>query len=464
LSRSRPVAASPEVVVDAEYELVLNRVCSVDVAKAFGAVCVRTPPGEGKPRKSVTYNVDATLSEVTAFAEKLVAQRIEKVTLESTGDYWRIWFYVLEDAGLDVQLVNARDVKNVPGRPKTDKNDAIWLAKLTERGMVRPSFVPPAPQRELRDYTRMRVDLVRDRGRYWQRLEKLLEDALIKVSSVVSTMDLVSVRDMLDALIAGERDPRKLAGYARSRMRSKHAELVKALDGRFDRHHADLASMLLRQIDALTLEIEKLDTAIEACLERITVTFPDDHGEGPGDGGGGSGGGDGPAVRTLTAVDAVRRLVEIPGIKHVNACTLIAEIGLDMTRFPTPEHLVSWMKLCPQTRQSGKKDRKGKCGKGNPYGKGALGIAAAGAARTDTFLGDRFRRVVKRAGKGKALVAVSRSILVIIWHLLSDPNARYEDLGSDYHTKRINTDRKVRSHINQLTALGFYVTLAPISA
>ena len=172
----------------------------------------------------------ATTRAVTALADRLVGEGIERVTVESTSDYWRIWFYLLEAAGLAVQLVNSRDVKNVPGRPKTDKLDAVWLAKLTEKGLLRPSFVPPAPIRQLRDYTRLRVDLTRERARYWQRMEKLLEDALIKVSSVVSRMDSLSVRDMLEALIAGERDPRRLADLARGKMRPKHAGAGRGVD------------------------------------------------------------------------------------------------------------------------------------------------------------------------------------------------------------------------------------------
>jgi transposase len=204
--RTREVRTLPEVIVDDDHELVIERVCAIDVAKASGKVCMRLPhrsvPGR---RGSQVWEVAATTREVTALGDRLVDAGIERVTVESTSDYWRIWFYVLEAAGLAVQLVNARDVKNVPGRPKTDKLDAVWLAKLTEKGLLRPSFVPPAPIRQLRDYTRLRVDLTRERARYWQPMEKLLEDALIKVSSVVSRLDSLSVRDMLEALIAGER-------------------------------------------------------------------------------------------------------------------------------------------------------------------------------------------------------------------------------------------------------------------
>ncbi len=201
------------------------------------------------------------------------------MTVESTSDYWRIWYYLLEDQGLDVQLVNARDVKNVPGRPKTDKLDAVWLAKLTEKGLLRPSFVPPAPIRRLRDYTRLREDLTRERSRYWQRLEKLLEDAAIKVSAVASTLDTLSTRDMIEALIAGERDPRRLAELARGRMKTKRSELIAALDGRFDDHHAELARLLLGQIDALTAQIATLTARIEQLIAAMNESDhdSDDH-------------------------------------------------------------------------------------------------------------------------------------------------------------------------------------------
>jgi len=373
------------------------------------------------------------------------------LTLESTSDYWRIWFYLLEAAGLDVQLVNARDVKNAPGRPKTDKLDAVWQAKLTERGMPRPSFVPPAPVRVLRDYTRLRTDLTRERTRYWQRLEKLLEDALIKISAVASSLDTMSARDMVEALIAGERDPQALARLARGRMKAKHAALIEALTGRFDDHHAELTRMLLDQIDGLNAQIATLTSRVEDLIAAIPAAWGVDA-----DGSTGPGAGSGPDA---PRADAITRLDEIPGISTIGAQIILAEIGLDMTRFPTAGHLVSWAKLSPRTIQSGATTRAGKTGKGNPYLKGVLGEIAAAASRTDTFLGERYRRIVKRRGKLKALVAVARTILVIIWHLLADPAARYHDLGPGYYASRIDTDRKTRNHVRQLEALGYAVTL-----
>ena len=469
------VVSGPVEIPDAEHELVIERVAAIDVAKAAGKVCVRLPGRSGR-RFSRVWDVPARTGAVSELAEQLIESGIEKVTVESTSDYWRIWYYLLEAAGLSVQLVNARDVKNVPGRPKSDKLDAVWLAKLTEKGLLRPSFVPPAPIRRLRDYTRLREDLTRERSRYWQRLEKLLEDALIKISAVASTLDTLSTRDMIEALIGGERDPRRLAELARGRMKAKHSELITALDGRFDEHHTELARMLLGQIDALTNQIDTLSARIEELLAELpddagAIDHPDaDPGAGAGAGSdpdpeASTGGANpirvDPAIEAQCALSTVERLDEIPGIGALNAQDILAEIGLDMSRFPTPEHLVSWAKLCPRTIQSGPVTRAGKTGKGNPYLKGALGEAAAAAAKTDTFLGERYRRLVKRRGKLKALVAVARSILVIVWHLLANPAARFRDLGPEYHTNRIAIERRLRNHIAQLTAMGYRVTVEP---
>jgi transposase len=449
-----PGMREPQEIEDEEHEQLVERAAAVDVAKASGMVCTRVPhPSRPGRRRTRVQEVDATTNSIIELGGQLAAEGIEKVTIESTSDYWRPFFYLLEAAGLAVQLVNAHDVKNAPGRPKTDKLDAVWLAKLTERGMLRPSFVPPAEIRQLRDYTRLRTDLTRDRARHWQRLEKLLEDALIKVSAVASTMDTLSVRDMLEALIAGERDPKVLAGLARGKMKAKRAALIEALTGKFDDHHAELARMLLDQIDALTAQIGTLTTRIEELIAAIPAAQGVDA-----DGTTGPGAGTGPDAARL---NAITRLDEVPGISLLGAQIILAEIGLDMTRFMTPGHLVSWAKLCPRTIQSGAKNRSGKSGKGNSYLKGILGEIATAAAKTDTFLGERYRRIVKRRGKLKALVAVARTILVIIWHLLADPAARYHDLGAGYYASRIDTERKTRNHIRQLEALGYTVTLAP---
>jgi transposase len=453
----------PEEIVDEDYEQVLERVCAIDVAKQFGQVCVRTPRSDGK-RASKVFAVPAVTGEILKLGGSLLEQRIEMVTLESTSDYWRIFYYLLEACGLRVQLVNARDVKNVPGRPKTDKIDCVWLAKLTERGMLRPSFVPPQEIRVLRDYTRTRIDLTRDRTRHWQRLEKLLEDALIKVTSVASKITTMSVRDMLEALIRGERDPEVLADLAKGIMRTKHRELVRALDGRFDDHHAELAKILLGQIDSLSAQIEHLTHRIEQLVNQLPTPdqpTPDQPTPGQPTPGQGATTSTNPSPSPRPAL---HRLADIPGINLDAAEVILAEIGTDMSRFPTAQHLVSWAHLTPRLKQSGNKRRGGATSKGNPYLKGVLGTAAASASRTNTFLGERYRRIVKRRGKGKALVAVARSILTIVWHLLANPTSTYRDLGADYYQNHIDKEKRKRHLVRQLEALGLKVTLTPATA
>jgi transposase len=444
---------APEEIEDEEFEQILERVAAVDVAKATGTVCTRVPhPARPGKRQTRVREVEAATGPIMELADHLAGERIEKVTLESASDYWRIWFYLLEARGLDVQLVNARDVTNVPGRPKSDKIDCVWQAKLTERGMLRPSFVPPAEIRRLRDYTRLRTDLTRERTRHWSRLEKLLEDALIKVTAVASKTGSMSVRDMVEALIAGQRDPQVLAGLARGKMRAKHDRLVEALNGRFDDHHGELARILLDQIDSLTAHIDMITGRVEELVKAIPGAWGVDA-----DGVTGPGAGAGPGAPVLPAVV---RLDEVTGIGAPAAQVIIAEVGLNMSVFPTPGHLVSWAKLSSRTIQSGAKSKSGKTGKGNPYLKGVLGEAAAAAGRTDTFLGERYRRIARRRGKLRALVAVARSILVIVWHLLADPAARFHELGAGYYASRTDKNRKTRNHVRQLEALGYTVTLA----
>ena len=443
----------PQVIEDEGYELVVERAAAVDVAKAAGVVCVRGPhrsrPGA---RESVVWTVPATTGAVTALAGDLAGQGVQKVTLESTSDYWRIWYYLLEAGGLDVQLVAAAQVKQLSGRPKTDKLDAVWLARLTEKGLLRPSFVPPAEIRALRHYCRARARLTQDRTRCWQRLEKLLEDALIKVSSVASKLTTLSAQDMIRALIAGERDPRALAGLARGSMRAKHAALAQALSGMFADHHGQIAEILLDQIAFLDARISRVTMLISEQLAGIPAAWGVNA-----DGTAGPGAGTGPGAPVL---NAVARLDEIPGISAGLAASIISETGLDMTRFPTPAHLVSWAGLCPRTLQSGTRTRHGKK-PGNSYLRGYLGQAAAGAANTATFPGERYRRIARRRGAAKAQVAVARTLLVITWHLLADREARYHDLGPGWHQARTDTNRQTRSHVRQLQALGYTVTLTP---
>ncbi len=473
------VSKEPEEIPDEVHEQMFERVCAVDVVKNAGKVCVRLPAASSAGRRvSRVWDVPARSRAVADLADELVELGVVKVTVESTSDYWRIWFYLLEARGLDVQLVNARDVKNVPGRPKTDKLDAVWLAKLTEKGLLRPSFVPSRPIRVLRDYTRLRTDLTAERARHWQRLEKLLEGALIKVTSVASRIDTLSVRDMVEALIAGERDPHRLADLARAQMRTKRADLVEALTGQFDDHHGELARVLLDQIDTLNRHIDKLSARIDALLADMPVPPGADgagaaHARAGGHpasahqasiagsgttGAPGSGTRAGPSTE-MTARDLVEILDEIPGIGRQVAEVIIAEVGLDMTKWPTAGHMVSWAKLSPRTIQSGARNTSGKTGKGNRYLKAVLGDAAAGAGKTKTFLGDRHRRILRRRGKLKAVVATARSTLVIVYNLLANPGTRYNDLGEDYFNNRIDLGRRTRNHVRQLEALGYEVTL-----
>jgi transposase len=333
------VTKAPEVIPDEPHEQIVQRVCAIDVAKDSGKVCVRVPAETGSGRRvSKVWDVRARTNAIIELGDHLACQSIEKVTLESTSDYWRIWYYLLEARGLDVQLVNARDVKNVPGRPKTDKLDSVWLAKLTEKGLLRPSFVPPRQIRALRDYTRLRVDLTAERVRHWQRLEKLLEDALIKITSVASRIDLMSVRDMIEALIAGQRNPKVLAGMARGRMRLKHDDLVEALTGQFDEHHAELAQMLLDQIDTLTRQIDTLTARIDAVMADLPNPPPPPGGPGPPRRAdhapplkGSAPGRSLPLPQTMatpvTVLDLIDILDEIPGIGRHNAQEIIAESG-----------------------------------------------------------------------------------------------------------------------------------------
>jgi transposase len=339
-------------------------------------------------------------------------------------------FCLLEAAGFETWLVNARDVKHLPGRPKTGKLDAVWLCKVAERQMIRPSFVPPPVFRRLRDVTRYRADLVAVRTAEKQRAEKLPVDAQIKLSVVASDIFGVSGRQMLAALIGGERDPKVLAQMARAAMRGKITALQEAFTGYFTDHHAFLLAKMLARVDALDADIAALDGKIEEMIAPFAA--------------------------------AAQRLDEIPGINAVAACVILAEIGTDMGRFPTAGHLVSWAKFAPGVKESaGKKKGKGTTGHGNSYLARVLGNAAVSAGRTDTFLGERYRRIARRRGRKKAVVAIGRSMLVIIWHLHADPDARYADLGSDFYDTRINPERRRRNHIRQLEALGCKVTLEP---
>jgi transposase len=411
--------------------LAVERIAALDIGKAEVACCVRVPSPSGKGGRAQEVDTYSTMTRsLQALADRLRALRVTRVVMEATSDYWKPVFYLLEAAGFEVWLVNAKDVKHLPGRPKTDTIDAVWLCKVAERGMLRPSFVPPEPIRLLRDLTRYRIDLVGERGREKNRVEKLLEDAQIKLSVVASDIFGVSGRDMMAALIAGERDPAVLSQLARSRMRAKIGALEEAFVGRFNDHHAFLLATMLARVDALDTDI----AAVEARIEDLLDPF----------------------------ADARERLDTIPGIGRIAAATIIAEIGVDMTRFPTAAHLASWAKFAPIVSESaGKQKGKNATGKGNRYLARTLGEAVVAASRTDTFLGERYRRLARRRGKKKAIVAVGRSILIIIWHLLADPSAEFVDLGPTHYDTAKGTQRAIRNHIRGLQALGYSVTLSP---
>jgi transposase len=454
-ARARKVPA--RLVEDEDYQLRHERVAGIDVAKAKADVCTRLPPArEGVRRASKVEEVPATAAEVLALAGRLLADGVQLVVMEATSDYWRIWFYLLEAAGLSVQLVNPAHARQLAGRPKTDRLDAQWIARLAEMGLLRPSFVPPPEIRALRDLTRTRLQLARDRTREWQRLEKLLEGALVKLSSAVHSLARTkTARVILEAIAGGQRDPRALAALAHDGVKGGRAAVERALDGMTPgAHHRMLIRVHLDHVTFLDRSVAAVEDEIRAALDAIEgawgisadgVPSPDP----------------GPGAAALTAAG---RLAEIPGVSPGLAIAIIAETGLDMTRFPTAAHLASWAGLAPVARQSGPRSRKPGKGQGDAYLKGYCTQAANGAAKTETFLGVRLRRLSKRLGGNRAKCAVARSILVIIWHLLASPEARFTDLGPDWHDRKDDRDRKIRAHLRQLQALGLDVTITPAAA
>ena len=416
---------------DPEDGEIVARVAALDIGKAELVCCVRVPHEGTSGRRLQEVETYSTMTRsLLAMSDHLRCLGVSRVVMEATSDYWKPVFYLLEAQGHEVWLVNAKDVKHLPGRPKTDKLDAVWLCKVAERQMIRPSFVPPPEIRRLRDVTRYRADLVGVRTAEKQRVEKLLEDAQIKLSVVASDIFGVSGRQMLTALIGGQTNPKALAQLARGRLRAKITQLEEAFTGHFTDHHRFLLGKMLARIDALDADIAELESTIEEMVAPFVL--------------------------------AVDTLDEIPGIGTISAQVIIAEIGVDMSRFPTAAHLASWARFAPGIKESaGRKKGRGSTGHGNRYLARALGEAAVAAGKTDTFLGERYRRIAKRRGKKRAIVAVGRSILVIVWHLLSDPQARFHDLGPDYYDNRIGPERKKRNHIRQLEALGYKVTLEP---
>ena len=407
-------------------EVVHARCAGLDVSKKDAKVCVRVA-GAGRRKTVETVTTWSSMtSGVLALRDHLAAERVTCVVMEATGDYWKPFYYLLEDLpGVEVMLVNARHVKNLPGR-KTDVNDATWLAQLGAHGLVRGSFVPPEPIRQLRDLTRARTAITRERGREVQRLEKLLEDAGIKLSAVASDIVGVSGRAMLEALIAGDRDPAALADLAKRRMRVKIPELTEALQGRFGAHHAFLARVHLDLIDQHTQAIAQLTARIEEVIEPFR------------------------AFRELIST--------IPGISTLTADVIVAETGADMSRFPTAKHLASWAGTTPGNNESAGKVKSSTTRPGNPYLQGALGAAAMSCAQNPhTYLGVRYRRIAARRGPMKANVAIQHSMLIVIWHM-GTTGALYDDPGADYFN-RLHPDRTKQRAIAQLEALGYTVTL-----
>lgn len=412
-------------------DVIVERCAGVDIGKDEVVACVRTPSATGKTRRKQTRTFRSFTSQLEAMADWFAAEGVTEVVMEATGSYWKPPWYVLEERGFDLKLVNARHVKILPGR-KTDVADAEWLAELLEHGLLRGSFVPPVAIRELRDLTRYRKRLIQEHTSECQRVQKNLEDAGIKLGSVASDVLGVSGRAMLRALIAGERDPEVLAELSKGVLRKKIPELREALRGRFREHHARMIRLCLDHAEYLEARIAELDEQVD----RVITPF----------------------------AEARDRLDTITGVGKRGAEVIIAEIGADMSRFPTAAHLASWAGMCPGNNITGGKRRSGKTNKANPWLGEALNQCAWSAARTrDTYLAAQFWRLARRIGKKKAAVAVGHSILVICWHLLTN-NADYDDLGADYFTRRADNDKRRDNLIRQLQDLGYGVTLRKTAA
>jgi len=409
-------------------EVVHQRCAGLDVSKRDAKVCVRSP---GRRPGSYVKPV-ATFSSVTEdilrLRDRLIEDEVTLVVMEATGDYWKPFFYILEDGPFEVILANPVHVKNLPGR-KTDVSDAQWLAELGAHGLVRGSFVPPQPIRELRDLTRLRTTLTRDRAREVNRLERVLQDAGIKLSSVATDILGVSGRAILDALVAGQTDPQALAGLARMSLRRKTQQLTVALTARFTPHHAFLVRLHLQVIDQLAANIAEITAHINEAVKPFQPTL-----------------------------DLLRT---IPGISDRVAVTVLAEIGDDMSQFPTAGHLASWSGVCPGHHESAGRTKQVSTRPGNNHLKAALGNAAMGAARTtDCYLHARYRRLASRTSVLKALVAVEHAIIISIWHMLAD-HQPYRELGAAYHQRR-DPQMTMRRIVKQANDIGLTVPFDPI--
>jgi transposase len=415
-------------------DVVVARCAGLDVGKRELVACVRVPADGARAgtvigsRRQVIRKFATFTGSLRRLAGWLAEHGVTEVVMEATGQYWKPVWYALEDhGGFELKLVNAQHVRFLPGR-KTDVADAAWLAELLEHGLLRGSFVPPAPIRELRDLTRYRKKLIQAHTAESQRVSKTLEDAGIKLDSVASDVLGVSGRAMLGALLAGERDPAVLAELAKGRLRAKIPILVEALTGRFGAHHAVLLRLSLDHLQHLEQAVATLDEQIDAVMTPFAAAR--DH------------------------------LDSIPGVGKRAAENLIAEIGVDMAVFPTAAHLASWACMCPGSNITGGKRRSGKTRPGSPWLRDALVEAAWGASHTkDTDLGAQFWRLARRIGKKKAAVAVGHSILTATWWMITN-DVDYHDLGSEHYTRHHdNTDRRRDRALRDLHALGYRVTL-----
>jgi transposase len=410
-------------------EVLVDRCAGLDVHQKTVVACVRTP-GSGRQKRMSEVRTFGTFEhQLVELREWLIASGVTEVAMEATGVFWKpVWHVLDEGQPFALLLVNPAHIKNVPGR-KTDVNDATWIAQLLECGLLRGSFVPPVEIRELREVTRYRRQLTEERSRETQRLQKVLEDANVKLSSVASDVLGVTGRLILDAMCAGERDPVALAEMARSRLRSKIGDLRQCVPGRFNAHHAAMVTELLAHVDYLTAAIARLDARID---EMIAPFRP---------------------ARVL--------LETIPGIAQRTAEIVIAEIGVDMSRFPTASHLASWAGLCPGNNESAGKHRSTTTRSGNSWLQSALVEAAWANIRTkDCYLAVRFHRIARRRGQQRALIAVAHTILVICWHMLTD-GTTYTELGPDYLARNDSPDRRRKHLVNQLEHLGYHVQLHP---
>ncbi len=412
-------------------DIVHERAAGIDISKRDAKVAIRVPGARAGTYATTVTTWGATVGPITELAEYLRQQEVTVVVMEATGDYWKPFYFLLEEAGLPVLLVNAKQARNIPGR-KTDVSDAAWLAQLGAHGLLRGSFVPPEPIRQLRDLTRARKQAVQDRTRVIQRLEKFLESTGIKLSGVVTDLTGVSARAMLDALVAGERDPERLAALAKGSLSRKTVLLREALRAsRFTDHHAFMIGEHLAAIDQMTGTIARIDARIEAAMA------PFQH------------------LR-----DA---LTTIPGVSEKVADVIIAETGGDMTVFPTAGHLASWAGVCPGSNESAGRIKSTHTTPGNVYLKGALGTAALAAIRhKDSHLAAKYRRIAARRGGRKAIVAIEHTILTAVWNMLSTGQT-FTDLGTDYSI-RLDPERARNSALRKLRDLGYDVTLTPVAA